>query len=106
MSPSVQVIQDGLQVVRSGKILGSIRWSDIKKIITYKYDLFSIDEICVGFLTALDADSWLEISEQWSGFQEATDKLEERFPSIPKDWYGKVMVPAFESKETVLWESS
>ena len=102
--PSVRVTQDGLQVVRSDEILASLRWADVRKIVTYKHDLFSTDEICLGFLTASNADAWLEISEEWPGFLEATAKMEELFPSISKGWYNAIMVPAFERKETVLWE--
>jgi hypothetical protein len=104
--PSVHVTKDGLQVLRNGEVLAHVRWSDVKRIIAYKYDLFGTDEICVGFLTAPDADSWLEISEEWAGFLEATSKMEMSFPTIPKDWYNEIMVPAFERKETVLWVSS
>lgn len=96
--------EDGLQVIREDDILGSVNWVDIKKIIVYKYDNFTTDEICVGLLTALDADSWLEISEECSGFMEAVEKMREVFPSIPEDWYIEVMVPVFERKETVLWQ--
>lgn len=105
VAPCVRVGEDGLQVVRGGKVLASVRWSDVKRIIAYKYDCFSTDEICVGLLTSPDAESWLEISEQWPGFREAVARMEARFPSIPEDWLAQVMVPAFERKETVLWEA-
>ena len=61
---SVQVTEDGLQIVYKDEILASVRWADVKRIITYKYDLITTDEICVGFPTAADAESWLEISER------------------------------------------
>jgi len=101
---SVRVTQEGLEVVRAGETLASVRWCDVTTILAYKYDLFTTDEICVGFLTSPDADSWLEISEEWRGFREATDKMDELFPGIPRKWYSAVMVPGFERKETVLWQ--
>ena len=104
--PSIRVTQDGLDILRGDDMLASVRWSDVKKIIAYKYDLFATDEICIGFLASPDADSWLEISEHWSGFSEATNMMEAIFPSIPKNWYTQIMVPAFERKETVLWDGS
>jgi len=104
--PTVRVVEDGLQVIRGVDVLASARWSDVKQIITYKHDLFSTDEIRVGFLAATEADSWLEISEEWSGFKEAIARMEELFPSIPGDWFWEVAVPAFDRKETVLWEDS
>lgn len=102
--PRVQTTEDGIQVVSAGEILASVQWCHVKKIITYKYDLLTTDVICVGFLTEKDAHSWLEISEDWHGFREATDRMESRFPSIPKDWFVNVMVPAFERRERVLYE--
>ena len=104
--PSIRVTQDGLDILREDDVLASVRWSDVKKIIAYKYDLFATDEICIGFLASSDAASWPEINEQWSGFREAATKMEAIFPSIPKDWYVEIMVPALECKETVLWEGS
>ena len=102
----VRLTQGGLEVGPTGEeTVASVRWSDVRRIIAYKHDLFGTDEICVGFLTAADADSWLEVSEEWSGFREAVNKMEELFPSIPKNWYGEVSVPPFERKETVLWDA-
>lgn len=106
LPPSILVTQDSLQFVRGDQLLQSVRWSDIKKIITYKYDLFTTDDICVGFLAEKDAEMWLEINKDWDGFPVATNRMESLFTSIPKDWFHSVMVPAFERKETVLWESS
>jgi len=103
--PIVRTSEDGLEVIRCGETLASVRWRDVRKIITYKYDLFSTDEICVGFFTDEDADTWLEISEEWKGFLEAVEMMERWFPSIPRNWFNEVMVPAFERKETVLYES-
>ena len=102
----VIVTADGLEVMRDRDLLATVRWSEVRKIIAYKYDLFAYDEICIGFLKEPDADGWLEISEEWKGFREAIRRMEEIFPSIPKDWFNEIMVPAFERKETVIYQSS
>lgn len=85
--------------------LETLRWSDVRRIIAYKYDLFSYDEICVGFLTDPTADDWLEISERSDGFADAMKFVEARFPSIPDRWFWDVSRPAFVRNETVLWDA-
>jgi len=104
--PHVRTTQEGIQVMRGGEKLSLVRWCEVKKIIAYKYALYTTDEVCVAFLTQKDADSWLEINEDWEGFREATDQMVSLFPSIPKDWFCNVSIPAFERKETVLYEES
>ncbi len=91
-------------VERQGEGPVAIRWDEIARIITYKYDLFSTDEICIGFLTDKNVEPWVEIREEWEGFLEACKEMKRRFPTIPEDWYSEIMVPVFDRKETVLYE--
>ena len=106
VKPQICITEEGLQVVCGKEAIGLIFWSEITQIIAYKYDNFSYDEICVGFVPKNKSDPWLEISEEWEGFLRAKEKMEEMFPSINKEWLGEIMVPAFERKETVLYEFS
>jgi len=103
--PSARVTDDGLAIVRENEILDSVRWDDVRKIIAYKYDNGTTDEICLGFLAAADANKPFEISEERPGFIAASEAMQKRFPGIPENWYQEIMVPAFARKETVLYES-
>ncbi len=94
-----------LQVVRGSDVLATVRWSDIREILAYKYDRVNTDEICLGFVTKESTSDWLEISEEWEGFQEAMEVMQMVFPSIEGNWFGRVMIPAFKRNETVLWRS-
>lgn len=77
-----------------------IFWDDIDEIETYKADLFIYDMICLSFHTS---EGWHEVQEQDVGFPELMNVLRSRFPSIPEDWYGVVMHPAFEANARTLW---
>ena len=101
--PQIRASKEGLKVVNGKELLGSFCWSEIKQIIAYKYDNFSYDEICIGFVPKQRDESWLEISEEWEGFSQAKREMETVFPSINKEWLEEITLPAFERKETVLY---
>lgn len=103
--PAVRLDEGGFSVMQGQKVLASMLWTDVRKIAAYKYDLLSCDEICVAAIGESE-DSGIEVSEEWQGFGAFIAEMERRFPSIPEDWYGEVMVPAFARKETVLFERS
>ncbi len=101
--PTIRLTNDGLQLTHGDKITAEISWSNVTKIITYKYDNFTTDEICVAFRTWRESDAWLEVSEEWLGFSELMKVMKQRFPEINSGWYMAVMQPPFERRETVLW---
>jgi hypothetical protein len=103
--PQIHLTEEGFDIVRNGETMESLRWRNVRKIVTFKYDNVSHDEICVAFLVD-EENSWILISEEWNGFLKATEKMKERFPSISENWFTKVMTPVFETKKTVLFELS
>jgi hypothetical protein len=103
--PSTRITEDGLAIERDGEVLDSIRWEDVRKVIAYKYDRGTTDEICLGFLTDPDAEQCFQISEERPGFIAASEAMQKQFPGTPENWYQEIMVPAFERKETVLYEA-
>jgi hypothetical protein len=100
----VHVSSDGFKVCARGSASpeASMRWDEVICVRTYKLDLFTVDCICLLFERAGAAP--VQVSEEWEGFVELMERMRERFPSIPSDWYMKVMQPAFERNETVLYE--
>ena len=101
---SVRLDDDGFAVMRGQEVLRPMLWSDVRKIVTYKRDLLACDQICVGLMGA-DEEDGVEVSEDTRGFQTFAEEMRRRFPSIPEDWFGEVMVPAFEQKWKVLFEN-
>jgi len=79
-----------------------VLWADVVRIRTYKLDLEDIDCVCVSF--ELDRSPLVEVTEESNGFNHLIDELLVQFPSIDADWYSRVLTPAFERNETVLFE--
>ena len=78
-----------------------IKWKDILKIAVYKLDLMTTDELCLEMFWQ---DLRITFTEETPGWYQFLDRLEGAFPSIPKDWWGKVIHPAFATNYTVLYE--
>lgn len=83
-------------------IKGLYRWDRIQSIIGFKRDLYTVDQICLGVLFE---DGSLEFNEDHSGWYQFEKQLRNHFPSINKDWSEKVMLPAFETNLTLLYDA-
>ena len=78
-----------------------IKWNEIKKLTAYKIDLLATDEIRL-FLEAENGKQF-EISENTEGWFQFNEKLKEQFSEINKNWEMDIAVPAFERKETEIY---
>ena len=84
-------------------LMFTLDWKDISKVIAYKDDLFSYDEICVGFVLQ-GSDEYQWTGEDMVGYKELIDYLPSVFPGIRTDWWEKVAFPAFERNQLVIWK--
>jgi hypothetical protein len=92
----------GFSVFEEEKMKSSLRWSDTVEVFAYKIDLFSIDEICIGFrVDSAGTHHW--VSEEFTGYHEFLEELSRRFPGIRTDWFSAVALPAFVENRTTLW---
>ncbi|WP_367871957.1 hypothetical protein [Luteolibacter sp. Populi] len=82
-----------------------VDWAEVGEIVASKEDLFSVDEICVGFRYA-DSDDYQCVDESDAGYKELLAALELNFPGIKTDWFSDVAFPAFETNWTVLWSKT
>jgi hypothetical protein len=105
--PLVRVSDEGFDLLdaASEAVIRSVRWADVAKIQTYKLDLLTTDCICLLF-EFRSGHPPVQVSEEWKGFADLFDPLTAAFPSIPKNWYMDVMTPAFETKQTVLYDAA
>jgi hypothetical protein len=81
-----------------------VDWSEIVAIRTFKRDLFTFDMVCLEFKTA--SGEYCEAWEDMVGFTEFTERMQAEFPTVPQNWYGEVMLPAFATNQRVLWRRS
>ncbi len=86
----------------TGENVFRIEWADVREIVAFKEDIFSYDEICVGFRVA-DEDTYWRVTEEFTGYTELLQELETRFPRIRTEWFKEVAFPAFVPNWTVLW---
>lgn len=87
-------------IITNGIIKHQIVWDDIVKIIAYKIDLLTIDEICMDIITDSKVYTITEEFHNWDTF---TKVIESRLLS-KKDWFPEVAHPAFARNETTLYE--
>jgi len=88
---------------RAGKDAFRAAWNDVRRIVGYKVDMFSWDEIRIDFYLADNAT--VVVTEESPGFSEFMKEVERRFQSVV-GWHAKISQPPFESNTTVLYEAA
>lgn len=83
---------------RSGSRL-CVMWENVVEIVAYKRDLFTFDEICLGFRTRGSEGFW-PAGEDNRRFDDLLKKPEHRYPRIRSDWWEAVVKPASEENWT------
>ena len=92
----------GFSVVPYKKPETRVLWSGVFEVFAFKQDLFSVDQICLGFRVD-DAGRFVWVGEDDGGFRAFRAEVEMRFPSIDADWFGKVAQPPFQENRSTLW---
>ena len=77
-----------------------IKWSSIDRLVGYKIDQFTIDEICLYI--EYDNKNAL-VTEDYSGWRKFMIQLLSRYPNVDKNWEMVIEKPAFERNETELF---
>lgn len=90
----------GFEVAINSQLL-NFEWEQISRITAYKIDLLTIDEICI--LIEYANNRSLELSESAEGWIQFIERLKIQFPTISKTWEFDIVQPAFERKETELY---
>jgi len=76
------------------------RWDDVLKIIAYKTDRLTIDQICIEVF--LRDGQMFRISEETLGYYQFMEHAKREITGLLPDWELKVVHPAFERNETIL----
>lgn len=78
-----------------------ISWTVIERIVAYKADRLTTDEICLDIFWK---DWKWTITEDTPGWYTFVAKLKEVFPTIPDDWDNQIIQPPFASNCVVLYD--
>lgn len=104
IEPLILIYTHGFQVFHKQKPLWGLLWSDIKEIIAYKVDLFTIDDVRFGFRTT-GKDEYYIISEDYTGFLELEKALTINLPRFDNTWRETVILPAFATNLCTIYGS-
>ena len=92
----------GFSVVEHGRTLTRVAWTEVVEVFAFKEDLFTVDEICLGFRVHEDG-TFRMVNEDYIGYKELIAGLERRFSGIRTNWFSDVAFPAFAENRTTLW---
>lgn len=86
--------------------LPPLPWGQVEKVLAFKKDNFSTDEICLLFVR--ENDQCIEVSEEDQGYNELIAELKNHLPGFPplEEWFVNVAFPAFKTNPTTLWQRS
>ena len=77
------------------------KWTDIERLIAYKLDLMTTDEMCLDIVY----NNWqTTITEETPGWYQFIEKTKLAFPNIPKNWDSEIVYPAFAKNLTILYQ--
>jgi hypothetical protein len=94
--PQLTLTPEGFSVL--GKL---VRWTDVMKIVGFKLDLLTNDEIRLRFQDS-NGLTLAEISEEQSGFDAVSAQMTIHFPETSQ-WHALLSKPAFERNEMVIY---
>ena len=92
----------GVRDIRRGSSRWFVGWDEVQEIAAYKRDMYSWDDICLGFL-APGRDRYFECDEDMPGWDGLNEELERRFRILFSEWAPGIVKPAFAENLTVLW---
>ena len=95
----VELTEFGFRIVFDEEVT-EFEWSEIEKLTGFKIDRFTTDDICLKIESNKKTSYATEDFEGWRIFM---NKVLIEFPQIDKNWEGIIAKPAFERKETELY---
>lgn len=78
-----------------------VRWAEVDRIVGYRLDLMTVDEICIELHIGDRAIRFIESTPGWYQFMK---RLKAIFPAIPNGWDWDVVKRPFAANYTVLYE--
>ena len=92
----VALFRDSVEVWR-------FHWDDVTRIVTCKWDLFSVDLVCLDFVVESQQLIY-QTDEDMQGFWDLCEQMHRLFPSISEGWWSEVVLPPFATNKKVLYD--
>ena len=99
---SMRLRNRGIELLDGEHVVDAVAFDAVRQIVAFKQDLFTTDLICVAFI--VEAENGLIVHEEMPGFKDLFDTLLASFPGLDREWYTRVMHPAFATNKIVVWE--
>ncbi len=90
---------DGFDWEIEGYGKGRIKWEDVRYVEVFKKDLLTTDVVCMNL--RLVSSDWFLLTDEVTGFVELVRTIN-RLWDLGEEWYGKVLLPPFESCKVVI----
>ena len=94
----------GVTAERSNNTTQLLIWKQVKSVAVYKKNEFMSDLICIEF--GLPENMTITIHEEMEGYDSVVQTMHLQFEGIEKDWYSKIVKPAFERNYRIIYETS
>lgn len=78
-----------------------IQWKDIDRIVAYKADLLTVDEIRLDIFYL---ESIITLTEELAGWYQFVERIKIQFPNIQKNWDEEIVQPPFLANETIIYQ--
>ena len=95
----IELTEKGFQVIYDEEIT-QFKRLEIEILTGFKVDRLTIDDIC---LKIESNNKTAYATEEFEGWRNFMNRLLNEFPQIEKNWEGIIAKPAFERKETELY---
>ncbi|MBZ5615254.1 MAG: hypothetical protein LAO23_14695 [Acidobacteriia bacterium] len=97
--------ENGFVVTASGsrEPNASLAWDEVDTVLAYKRDLYTVDLICLGFVTP---ERTIEVHEEMQGWSQLVEQLPSRLRGMPpfSGWWESVAKPPFAPSVTTLYK--
>ena len=103
MPPEITLRPDGFVVASPDGREFRVRWASVIRVLAYKSDHFTTDEVVVAFRQREDPELVFEVSEEWAGFRELFEPMRREL-GITEDWYLETIGRPFATDFRVIFE--
>jgi hypothetical protein len=97
--------EDLASILKNSRLLVSVPWSSVKRIIVGKLDRLTYDPIVICLTDSNNERNGVEFEEFMDGFQDFMAEVNRRY-AIKPDWINRVNHDAFAPNWETLWESN